>query len=96
MVVASAEGLDHDVAQGRLEQVAILLLGGPPLVVAASAAPRASVGSYPTRGRPSAQGQGRRPQGRGPMGSYPTCWGPPSWWGWPSTSRGAPCPMLCW
>ena len=51
---------DHDVAQGpaaqgSLEQVAILLLGGRPLVVAASAAPpRASVGSYPTHGTPQA------------------------------------------
>ena len=31
VVVASAEGLGHDVAQGGLGQVAILLLGGPPL-----------------------------------------------------------------
>ena len=30
MVVASAEGLDHDVAQGGLGQVAILLLGPKP------------------------------------------------------------------
>ena len=30
MVVASAEGLDHDVTQGGLGQVAILLLGARP------------------------------------------------------------------
>ena len=61
MVVASAEGLTHDVAQGGLGQVAILLLGGPPLVVAASAAP---TGSYPTRGRPKRpRGQATSPRG---------------------------------
>ena len=50
MVVASAEGLDHDVAQGGLGQVAIPYLLGAALVMGLAGAPctLCHAGSYVT------------------------------------------------
>ena len=99
MVVASAEGLDHDVTQGGLGQVAILLLGarpwgGPPappppgpawvaILPGAAQAPRGAV-----RPRASAAPRVAILLAEGavpdrPRGPAPRGQGPPSWWGWP-------------